>query len=119
MGVGMPAQLKLQEFGQLIWDAFGEIPYWVGSSMTKKVGWRDVDVRVLLSDENYESQGYGDPKNPHDNPKWCAMVLAFSEIGRQMTGLPVDFQIQQVSEAKREFEEPRSALFSMKNNHKK
>ena len=59
----MPESLKLQEFGQLVYDAFGEIPYHVGSSMgEKKTGWRDVDVRVMLSDKDYEKQGYGNPQ---------------------------------------------------------
>jgi hypothetical protein len=123
MSVGMPESLKLQEFGQLVWDAFGEIPYHVGSSMGEKKPYRDVDVRVMLSDEEYEKQGYGNVENPHDNAKWCAMVLAFSELGRQMTGLPIDFQIQQTSNANKLYSSDekhyRSALFSMKKAHPK
>jgi hypothetical protein len=50
---------------------------------------------LILEDEEYERMGIGDPKYPHRNAKWIALVLAFSALGKQMTGLPIDFQIQQ------------------------
>lgn len=65
----------------------------------KGPGWRDVDVRLMLDDEVYEAMGFGDPKRPHDNARWVAFTLAFTELGRKMTGLPIDFQIQQTSRA--------------------
>lgn len=99
MGVGMPAALYLQDFGALLYDAFGEMPYHVGSSLLDKAGWRDVDIRVLLPDARYAAEGYGDPERAHANPKWVAMTLAFSELGRKMTGLPIDFQLQQSTHA--------------------
>lgn len=95
-GVGMPAALWLEKFGELVEDAFGEMPYCVGSS-TFKTDWRDVDVRVMLDDDRYAAAGYGDPTMPHSNAKWVAMCLAFSALGKQMTGLPIDFQIQQAT----------------------
>lgn len=118
-GIGMPASLYLQEFGQVILDAFDEIPYQVGSSLVSngKPSWRDVDVRLILDDERYERDGYGDPANPHSNAKWCAMVKAFSLLGRRMTGLPIDFQIQQQTFANEHYGRAtgnhRSALFSI------
>lgn len=104
-GIGMPASLYLEEFGQVILDAFGEVPYQVGSSFERngKPSWRDVDVRLILDDERYEADGYGDPERPHDNARWVAMVKAFSLLGRQMTGLPIDFQIQQRTHANKHY----------------
>jgi hypothetical protein len=116
-GIGMPASLYLQDFGQLIYEAFGEIPYHVGSSLTAngKPTWRDVDVRLMLDDETYEKMGLGDPESPHDNPKWVALVKVFTAYGRQLTGLPIDFQIQQQTHANKLFSGKeghyRSALF--------
>lgn len=98
MGVGMPATLYLEEFGYQIWAAFGHYPYHVGSSVFNKV-WRDVDVRLILEDGEYEQMDLGDPKQPHMNKKWVALTLAFSALGKQITGLPIDFQIQQQSYA--------------------
>lgn len=109
MGVGMPAILLLQEFGSQVWAAFGTPPYHVGSSLMSKQ-WRDVDVRLILVDEEYAAQGYGDPRYPQENGKWVAMCLAFSALGTQMTGLPIDFQIQEQSHANAEHTGPRSAL---------
>src|SRR5450755_851650 len=59
-GVGMPASLFLDEFGSQIWAAFGHCCYHVGSSLLSKQ-WRDVDVRLILNDEEYERMGLGDP----------------------------------------------------------
>ncbi len=96
MGVGMPEQIKLNEFGSKVWDYFGSPPYHVGSSLTEKY-FRDVDVRMILNDKTYKCMGFGDPGRAHDNAKWVAICLAFAALGREMTGLPIDFQIQQMS----------------------
>lgn len=101
-GIGMPTGILLDDFGSVVWDAFGEPPYHVGSSVRSKK-WRDVDVRLLLDDEVYAAMGLGHPERPHSNGKWRALVLAFSALGRQMTGLPIDFQIQQQSFANKLF----------------
>ena len=103
MGVGMPNALWLNEFGSQVWEAFGDCPYHVGSSLKEKGGWRDVDVRMILDDEVYDAMGLGDPKSPHQNGKWVALTMAFSELGKKMTGLPIDFQIQRRTEANQEF----------------
>lgn len=113
MGVGMPAALYLDAFGSVVWDAFGGPPYLVGSALPgeNKTGWRDIDVRVILSDEDYEAMGLGDPERCHRNAKWVALVMAFSALGKQMTGLPIDFQIQQQTHANKTFgRKGRSAL---------
>lgn len=102
MGVGMPAHLWLQEFGSFVWAAFGSPPYHVGSSLVNKDGWRDVDVRMMLTREEWDAWGFGDPKRPHDSEKWQAVCLAFSALGKQMTGLPIDFQVQEVETANEE-----------------
>ena len=110
MGVGMPQDLLLNEFGSQVWAAFGDCPYHVGSSLTQKTGWRDVDVRLILPDYLYEAMGLGDPKHAHQNARWVSFALAFSALGKAMTGLPIDFQIQQQTAANEEFKGVRSAL---------
>lgn len=102
MAVGMPASLWLHQFGRMVFAAFGEHPYHVGSSVREKL-WRDVDVRVMLARGVYERMGLGDPKRPHANARWVAFCTAFSALGKQMTGLPIDFQIQEVDSANEEF----------------
>lgn len=113
MGVGMPAQLHLQEFGEHIFRAFGHIAYHVGSSLREKSGWRDVDVRLMLPDEEYARLGLGEPDRPQWNPRWVSICLAWAAFGKALTGLPIDFQIQQVTHANAKERGPRSGLFSI------
>lgn len=103
MGVGWPAHAKLQEFGSQVWAAFGDCPYHVGSSLTSKRGWFDVDVRLILEDEKYAALELGDPRFPQQSGKWVSLCWAYSELGRVMTGLPIDFQIQQQTRANQDF----------------
>ncbi len=98
IGVGMPAALYLEEFGSQVWAAFGHPPYLVGSAATSKQ-WRDVDVRLILDDAEYEAIELGDPNYPHQNGKWVSLCLAYSALGKAMTGLPIDFQIQEQTRA--------------------
>jgi hypothetical protein len=110
IGVGMPQWLYLNQFGKIVHDAFGDWPYLVGSAVLGKA-WRDVDVRLILSDEEYEST-VGKLERPEAlNQRWCAFNMAFSELGRRITGLPIDFQIQQRTQANKENpNQPRCAL---------
>lgn len=108
-GVGMPASLYLHEFGSQVWAAFGEPPYLVGSVL-KTTKWRDVDVRLIIDDEEYEAQGFGDPNYQKHNGKWVSLCMAYSALGKHVTGLPIDFQIQQQSAANDKFKGPRSCL---------
>lgn len=110
-GIGMPAALLLHEFGSQVWFAFGDMPYHVGSSLVGKV-WRDVDVRLILSDEAFAAMFPEDAAvaHPHSCGKWVALCLAFSALGKSLTGLPIDFQIQQQSDANTKYDGPRSAL---------
>lgn len=114
MGVGMPQGLLLEQFGEYVQQAFGHIPYHVGSSLRNKDGWRDVDVRLILPDEEYDALGFGGPYGGRKSRKWVATILAWSAFGKVLTGLPIDFQVQRQTEANKEYSPPdcpRSALF--------
>lgn len=110
IGTGMPASLLLDEFGSQVWSAFGEMPYLVGSAMRSK-DWRDVDVRLILDDDKYEELGLGEPHDPHTNGKWVSLCLAYAALGKSLTGLPIDFQIQQRTFANMKFKgKPRNPI---------
>jgi hypothetical protein len=109
-GVGMPTLLYLEQFGSVCWDAFGRPPYLVGSCLQSKTAWRDVDVRLILDDDEYDAMFGTDVPLERMNGKWAAFCMAFSELGRKMTGLPIDFQIQRRTQANEKFDGPRSAL---------
>jgi hypothetical protein len=106
-GVGQPETFYLNAFGQLVYDAFGSPPYLVGSATHGKK-WRDVDVRLILADDEWKLLGFGEPHNP--GAKWVANCMAFSALGKHITGLPIDFQIQQQTDANIRFGGKREAL---------
>ncbi|WP_045740773.1 hypothetical protein [Actinoplanes rectilineatus] len=114
MSTGMPAGIWLTKFGTIITDYFGHIPYQVGSSLDRK-DWRDVDVRLILPDNEYAVQ-FGDiHRSSETDPKLAAITLAFAALGKQMTGLPIDFQIQSESHANKLYPDKRSALIEIRN----
>ena len=88
----MPAGIWLNKFGVIVRDYFGHVPYHVGSSLKTK-DWRDVDVRLILPDDEFEAM-FGSVHASYVNPKFAALTLAFTALAKEMTGLPVDFQIQ-------------------------
>lgn len=102
IGTGSPGSLRLDQWGLMLSYAFGETAYQVGSSVYGKQ-WRDVDVRIVLEDANFDAlfgglhDGY---KHHHGctDPFWSAMMTAFSLWGQQVTGLPIDFQIHRRSD---------------------
>lgn len=97
IGTGMPASIALELFGRMVEDAFGETAYQVGSSVRGK-DWRDVDVRVMLPTRRFRLL-FGDPRHASLDPRWRSVCWAFSLLGREMTGLPVDFQVQDRDDA--------------------
>lgn len=55
--------------------------------------------------------GLGDPLRGPNNGKWVALCMAFSALGKEMTGLPIDFQIQRRTDANKKYpKQPRFAL---------
>jgi hypothetical protein len=94
VSVGFPADLYLHDFGLKVNQAFGETAYIVGSAMTEKDA-RDVDVVVMLELEVWEREFGVQPSQGYDSPKWRVLCQAFSELGKRMTGLNIDFKIQE------------------------
>lgn len=102
VGVGMPAMIRLEAFGMRVEDAFGQIPYLVGSAATSKT-WRDVDVRLMLDDDVFHELFPRYAQLSQLDLKWCLICDALSELARAQTGLPVDFQVQSVSAANEKY----------------
>jgi hypothetical protein len=111
IGVGMPAMLHLEAFGREINDAFGHLPYLVGTAATGKT-WRDVDVRLILPDDEFDALFPQHTAPARLDGMWGLLCAALSELARVRTGLPVDFQIQSMTHANTRYpvSEPRHAL---------
>ena len=105
MSVGMPVYLYLIQYGARCAAVFGPDVYHVGSSLKRKRGWRDVDVRAMLSDDDWIAWGFGTAPDecPH-GAQWESVVMAFSALGQHMTGLPIDFQVQPTTWANKQFQ---------------
>lgn len=92
-------------------DAFGWGIFQVGSSLHRH-DWHDIDVRCILADDEFARMFPGeDPgKSWRENPRLALLNAALSEWLQARTGLPVDFQFQQMTAANAEHGGPRSAL---------
>ena len=107
MSAFSPRQLFLLDSAcQPIGEAFGgHLPYLVGSSQTGRDGYRDVDVRQILKDENY------DALNTLMGADFITFLgLAIGEYLASRTGLPIDFQLQRMTEANDRHDGPRNPL---------
>lgn len=113
-GVGRQRGWDLRVFGAHVTQAFGHVPYQVGSSLSPERTWRDVDVRLILPDDEYATL-FGNPVaiGWAGGPVVNMWDLAWSALGREMTGLPIDFQFQQQTLANRNHDGPRSALVAV------
>lgn len=77
----------------------------VGSAGIGSTGpYRDVDVRLMLSDEDFAA-------TCPTQARWELLCLSVSAYLSERTGLPVDFQIQRTAEANERYgDKPRNPL---------
>lgn len=75
----------LDDWGVNLRRMFGEVPYLVGSALTTAEH-RDVDVRLMMDDELVERLAR--------LVNLADLDLCVSLWGQQVTGLPIDFQVQ-------------------------
>lgn len=100
--VPAPGFYNLNQACVVINKAFGKNNfgcYLVGSSL-KRRDYRDVDVRMIMSDGCYDAMF----KNEHGytNALWSLMCTTISAWLSTQSGLPIDFQIQRQSSANRD-----------------
>lgn len=83
-------------------EAFGTPPYLVGSAMAGGIP-RDVDVRLILADDEYDRLIV--------TPAMRTMLsMAFTAYLVAACGLPIDFGIQRQTEANKQHSGPRNPL---------
>ena len=108
-----PALLLLDQASIIIARAFGCVPYLVGSSLHTR-DYRDVDVRVMVDDEQYERLFPGITTGAVGrgtcHPMWSLLNSAISAQLAAMTGLPIDFQVQRTDDANARYKGPRVPL---------
>jgi hypothetical protein len=77
----------------IVSEAFGEgSTYLVGSSLETEI-FHDVDIRTILPDDEFDALFHGRLYF------WSLTCLGIGTYLRQVTGLPIDYQIQRMTEA--------------------
>lgn len=111
--VGAPAYFKLEMALQQVNAAFPKSYgcFLVGSALDRP-DWRDIDVRMILSDEDFHKLFPDAEREPHFffNPRWLLLTVAISDWLKAQTGLPVDFQFQPQSHANDRHKGRRNAI---------
>lgn len=108
--IGAPAIFALEMACWTINEAFDCYGcYLVGSSLERQ-DWRDVDIRMIMSDEAFAAQFPDAGQHWEHNPKWVLLTCAIAAWLRQQTGLPIDFQIQPQSHANERHKGQRHAI---------
>ncbi len=118
--VGAPAvfelELACQELNRAFRDGYG--CYLVGSSL-ERPDWRDVDVRMILPDEDFDKLFPGAESHWEFDPRWIIITTSISQWLAKRTGLPVDFQFQPQTHANSAHKGARHALglrFAVRDN---
>lgn len=73
-------------------EAFESPPYLVGS-VTERADYRDIDLRIILEDEEFDRLFAGRVL------LWSMICVSVGQYLANATGLPIDFQIQRMTEA--------------------
>lgn len=94
--VGSPGYFLLNQACLAVNAAFDTTCFLVGTAVSYR-SWRDVDVRAIVPDEQYERLFAGITGQPRIHPLWSLLCSSTSLWLGQATGLPVDFQVQSQS----------------------
>lgn len=107
--IGAPQVFRLNQACRVLVDAFGHNNYLVGSSLSKRE-FRDVDIRTILDDEDFQKMfpGIG-PTRQHD-ARWSLFCSAISQWLSSQTELSIDYQIQSRTEANNLYPGQRQAV---------
>jgi hypothetical protein len=112
--VGAPAIFALEAACKQVAEAFGGYAsggglYLVGSAL-ERPDWRDVDLRFILPDAEFEQLFPDAGRHWEFDERWLLLTVAISERLSKITGLPIDFQFQPQSHANERHAGPRHAV---------
>jgi hypothetical protein len=108
--VPAPHFFQLNHACHLVAQAFDNVGvYLVGSSLERR-DFRDVDVRMIMHDEEYDRWFKDEGDMTWLNPRWSLLCTTISLWLSQTTGLPIDFQIQRMTQANETYDGKRNAL---------
>lgn len=93
---------RLEHACSVVADGLGHPPYLVGTA-TGSSGYRDVDVRSILPDDEFDRLFTGSKADEFPGGLWGLLCLSVSHYLSAASGLPVDFQVQRMTEANEKF----------------
>lgn len=118
--IGAPQCFLLEQFCQDLNRAFSvDGEGWQGGcyvvgSVLERPDWRDVDVRFIMEDKDFDAlfpnAGGSDHNQWEFDPRWILMSVSISERMSRHTGLPIDFQFQPQTHANRHHKGRRNAV---------
>jgi len=105
--IGAPEFFCLNGACRIVEEAFNfsHGTYLVGSSLHKR-DYRDVDVRTILPDVEYDRLFPEKFGSDWRHPLWSFMCSSMSLYLSRHSGLKIDFQIQRMTEANAEYPSP-------------
>ncbi len=90
-------------------ETFGPSIYLVGSALERR-DFRDVDVRAILDDDDFDRRFPLAGTSPSHDVGWSLLCAALSLYLSDRSGLPVDFQFQRMTNANAKYAGRRHAL---------
>lgn len=102
------AAFKLNSAAAIICDAYPEnLGVYLVGSVLERPDYRDVDVRCILSDEDFDRMFPGVHQRSETrtawHPRFSLLCFSISLWLRDMTGLPVEFQFQRMTQANEKY----------------
>ena len=92
-----PQHTALEHACLIVSAAFGGKDCYVVGSALKRTDYRDVDVRLILDDAQFDALFGAYVTSYRSSPLWSLLTVAISEYLEKRTGLPIDFQVQRRS----------------------
>lgn len=102
------AAFRLVRAAQIICEAYPDsMGVYVVGSVTERPDYRDVDVRCILTDEDFDAMfpGVHARNETHEpwHPRFSLLCFSITAWLRDMTGLPIDFQFQRMTQANEKY----------------
>jgi hypothetical protein len=93
-----------------ICEAFGGYGCYLVGSALDRPDWRDIDVRFIMSDEDFAVLFPCAGQHWEHDARWLLLTISISERLSKVSGLPIDFQFQPQTHANERHQGRRHAL---------
>lgn len=108
--IGAPACFALELACRTVSEAFDSYGCYVVGSVLERPNWRDVDIRMIMSDGEFKKQFPSAGSYWEHDAKWLLLTVSISQWMSEQTGLPVDFQFQPQTYANARHKGQRNAI---------